>query len=196
LVEDAPVRVPDAIEPIVAYRMWVYLLGYERAELRPINSSAGGEATGRGGWHGAESGWVVASCLRGSHLPEHTAPAESCTCGFYAVPTLRVLLEGSLLADCVERVSRTTELGIASGVVLGRVKLAGTVVEHEYAYRAGRARIRELIPISGTERTVRRLGARLGLPVGRPVARPLWPGPRGPSAVRMRLKQWVRLDAA
>lgn len=50
--------------------------------------------------------------------------------------------------------------------VLGRVLLAGKVIEHAEGYRAERARIAELIPVKGTEGTVARLAAALGLPMG------------------------------
>jgi hypothetical protein len=54
-------------------------------------------------------------------------------------------------------------------VVLGRVELAGKVIEHEWGYRAERARIAELIPFRGTEQSVMILAARLGLPISEPV---------------------------
>lgn len=91
----------------------------------------------------------------------HVAPAENCSCGFYAVTTLQVLFWGTL---------GWMSAGDTDSKVLGRVELAGKIIEHEYGYRAERARIAELIPIQGTERDVMRLGARLGLPVGHSVA--------------------------
>jgi hypothetical protein len=63
-------------------------------------------------------------------------------------------------------------LGSASGLVMGRVELAGKVIEHEFGYRAERARIVELIPFKGTERSVMILSARVGLPVSEPVDMP------------------------
>jgi len=54
-------------------------------------------------------------------------------------------------------------------VVLGRIELAGKVIEHEWGYRAERARIAELIPFRGTEQSVMILAARLGLPISEPV---------------------------
>jgi hypothetical protein len=72
-------------------------------------------------------------------------------------------------------------------LVLGRVALAGKVIEHEHGYRAERARILELIPIQGTEVSVKHLGALLGLPVGTPVPSiPSGPWPSRPAA-RMRI---------
>jgi hypothetical protein len=57
-------------------------------------------------------------------------------------------------------------------VVLGRVELAGKIIEHEWGYRAERARIAELIPFRGTEQSVMILAARLGLPISEPVDMP------------------------
>jgi hypothetical protein len=59
--------------------------------------------------------------------------------------------------------------GSTSGVVMGRVELAGKIIEHERGYRAERARIAELIPFRGTEQSVMILAARLGLPISEPV---------------------------
>ena len=53
--------------------------------------------------------------------------------------------------------------------VLGRVLLAGKVIEHAQGYRAERARIAELILVRGTEGTVAPLAAALGLPMEAPV---------------------------
>jgi hypothetical protein len=66
---------------------------------------------------------------------------------------------------------RTEQIGpgSTSGVVMGRVELAGKIIEHEWGYRAERARIAELIPFRGTEQSVMILAARLGLPISEPV---------------------------
>jgi hypothetical protein len=123
----------------------------------------------------------------------HVAPDEDFTCGFYAVNCTR-LLAPPILTSVSGR-----HQGIEFGTVLsGRV--GRKIIEHEYGYRAERARIAELIPIRGTERTVMRLGARLGLPLGRPVAAnytppnpgPTDPAPRGPSTPRQRVGDWVQ----
>jgi hypothetical protein len=54
----------------------------------------------------------------------------------------------------------------SDGAVLGRVLLAGKVIEHETGYRAERARIGELIPTTTDAGTTLALASRLGLPVG------------------------------
>jgi hypothetical protein len=95
------------------------------------------------------------------------------------------------------------------GVVLGRVQLAGKIIEHQFGYRAERARIAELLPVHGIERSVIRLAALLGLPIGPPVASPIvWepvmrgpglpprdPPPTSPSSPALRVKEWVRPGA-
>jgi hypothetical protein len=48
-------------------------------------------------------------------------------------------------------------------VVLGRVLLSGKVIEHDFGYRAERARIAELIPFRSTERSIMVLADRLGV---------------------------------
>jgi hypothetical protein len=54
---------------------------------------------------------------------------------------------------------------LAPGVVLGRVELAGKVIECSLGYRAERARIAELISIAGDRRSAAELALRLGLPL-------------------------------
>jgi hypothetical protein len=53
-------------------------------------------------------------------------------------------------------------------LVIGRVDLAGKVIEHDFGYRAERARIAELIPAAGAERAALRVANRLGLRLGAP----------------------------
>jgi hypothetical protein len=55
-------------------------------------------------------------------------------------------------------------------VILGRVELAGKVIECSTGFRAERARIVELTPVVGTEGEAMRLANRLGLPMTAPVA--------------------------
>jgi hypothetical protein len=69
-----------------------------------------------------------------------------------------------LVPELVSIISKS--LLLAQIHVLGRVLLAGKVIEHDEGYRAERARIAELIPVKGTERTVELLAAALGLPMG------------------------------
>ena len=52
-----------------------------------------------------------------------------------------------------KHMDRAGKVGIDQ-VVLGRVALSGKVIEHDFGYRAERARIAELIPFRGAERSV------------------------------------------
>jgi hypothetical protein len=190
-----PDRIPDGIEPIVGYRMWGYTSAGGRVELHSLRcmTPAGGCP-----WEAVASHWVVASCeillaLKGligelekeRFRTAHEVPGDECQCGFYAMSSLR-----GLLAEADPRYLHH------EGAVLGRVALAGKVIEHEHGYRAERARILELIPIQGTEVSVKRLGDLLALPVGRSV--PLFPeGPRPSSpAARVRISlPWAAVVA-
>src|SRR6266576_981929 len=158
-------RIPDGIDPIVGYRAWYYEIGPRGARLHPLIQRGSGVAAGASDWDGASWWWVKATCSRGA-ASWHVAPEEECTCGFYAMSTLPPVVSGCGF--------RTAQIGPASnsGVVMGRVELAGKVIEHEWGYRAERARIAELIPFRGTERSVMILAARLGLPISEPVDMP------------------------
>jgi hypothetical protein len=158
-------RVPDGIDPIVGYRAWYYEIGQRGARLHPLIQRGSGVHAGVGDWDGASWSWVTATCSRGA-ASWHVAPEEDCTCGFYAMSTLPPVVSacGFSRAGIVP--------GDTSGVVLGRVELAGKIIEHEWGYRAERARIAELIPFRGTEQSVMILAARLGLPISEPVDMP------------------------
>jgi hypothetical protein len=142
--------IPDGIEPISGYRVWSYDLRDKLAPLHSITCSRSLICP----WTRAGSGWVEATCTA-DHTGQHTAPAEGCSCGIYAMasvdPTF-VLLSSS-------------ESYNGTGHVLGRVDLAGKIIEHECGYRAERARIAELVPIRGATRDVIFLANRLGVPV-------------------------------
>ena len=189
-------RIPDGIEPMVGFRMWLYTLHRFQPQLHPINSL--GHATGPSPWEGAESGWVVASCAAGPVDPEHV-PGWSCTCGFYATKNLAQFYKAIALVDLPPR-----EDGVKLGWIFGRVELAGKIIEHDYGYRAQRARIAELNPVEGDERNGSHLAALLGLPIADPVpvpAMPLspnppWSPPDGPSTPRLRVREWVQDQAA
>jgi hypothetical protein len=180
--------IPDGIAPIVAYRAWTYGVGDRFGTLGPISMRG---ANGVSVWDGAGSSWVVASCHKADPLVEelawamalHRAPDEGCACGFYAVKDLSLL---QMLA------------GDSSGYVLGRVKLAGKIVEHEFGYRAELARIVELFPWRGAEHLVSRLALRIGVAVGDSVA-PFAdmppdhdPSDHDPSSPRRPMRTWVR----
>lgn len=149
-------RVPDAIEPLSAYRAWFYSIEGRTARLYPVSGQTG--PSGRSAWDGAGASWVTASCsISGS--PTHAVPSEGCSCGFYSVKAFELA------------VSHATNLHLMAGtrgrggellqVVLGRILLSGKVIEHDLGYRAERARIAELIPLRGTERSVMVLAHRL-----------------------------------
>jgi hypothetical protein len=167
-------RVPDGITPLVGYRVWQVIEEGGNLVFLPLSNSSRD-------WEGP--GWVSSTCSivpanwvspEGAVVPpegevewtpSHEAPDEDCTCGFYAMKELAPeLLHTASLSDLIERVS-------GSGVrfVLGRVELAGKVIEHERGYRAERARIVELIPLRGTERAVEALARRVGVGVARSV---------------------------
>jgi len=142
-------RVPDAIEPLVGYRAWFFTNNVHGASLL----SLGGSNTA---WEGANRHWVSAACPFGSteresasmraarleqvvwsklgYLPEsgldgppHVIPGEDCSCGFYAMKTLSRVQQLSM------------ELQSGPDLILGRVELAGKVIEHTVGYRAARA---------------------------------------------------------
>jgi hypothetical protein len=154
-MDDPSPRVPDSIEPISAYRAWFYSIEGKTAQLHPIS---GPHTPSRNDvWEGAESNWVTASCaISGS--PTHEVPAEGCTCGFYSLKELDLAKD---LATPLHLM--TMHRGGVGQVVLGRILLSGKVIEHDSGYRAERARVAELIPFVGTERSVMVLANRLGV---------------------------------
>jgi hypothetical protein len=162
-----------------------------------------GHATGPSPWDGAESEWVYASCAADPVDLEHV-PGWSCTCGFYATKTLAPLPTTFHAVTAALAMDPPFEDGVERGWIFGRVELAGKIIEHDYGYRAQRARIAELNPVEGDERNNSRLAALLGLPIGDPVPvfeMPLFPNlpwtpPDGPSTPRLRVKDWVQDQAA
>jgi DNA-binding CsgD family transcriptional regulator len=182
--EASAARTPDGIEPLVGYRMWQYARRSGRGRLHSLNCSGRRWRFDSCPWEGAESSWVVASCTLHDR-PSHVAPAENCSCGFYAMKTLEGLFWEML-----------NWMSAEDGKVLGRIELAGKIIEHEHGYRAEKARIAELIPVQGTERDVMRLATRLGLPTGQPVApRVFEPTPSSEVAMRVLIVDEVRLRA-
>jgi hypothetical protein len=151
--------IPDGIEPLSGYRLWAYEIGGRQASLHSITCG------GRQGcpW-GVGTGWVTASCAMKDD-PRHVTPSEDCSCGIYAVPTISALFAQGF----------PVENGDGTGFVMGRVELAGRIVEHEFGYRAEKARIAELVPLEGCTRDVRRLASRLGLPIAPAVSWPEFP---------------------
>jgi hypothetical protein len=157
-----PERIPDGIEPLSGFRVWRYVLRGREAELHSLTCGAMDGCP----WERVPEGWLVASCNVGES-GEHVAPAEDCTCGFYALRSLRALRDSDELIGAAFTTS--------GRAVIGRVELAGKVIEHTHGFRAERARITELIPFDGHASDVIRLGDRLGLPIGKLVPAPqLW----------------------
>jgi hypothetical protein len=130
-------RIPDGIEPIVAIRAFRYDV---RADP-PGLFSLGGT-----GLCWSRRGWTRATCWICTLPPyrdrDHPAPKELCSCGLYALkPNSRSL---SLLRP-LKKAAWTD----GKGFVVGRVQLAGKVIEHELGYRAEMARVVELSPVRG-----------------------------------------------
>lgn len=148
-------QAPDLIEPIVAYRAWRFAMGETRAYLLSVGGCEADD------WVGAEHGWVISSC-RMPPVTDHPAPDEGCACGFYAIKTPDA---GGVLDAVV--MAQLPSAGLeGTGLVFGRVHLAGKVIEHRFGYRAERARIAELIPTSTDGGVTAVLASRLGLAVG------------------------------
>jgi hypothetical protein len=151
-MDDPSPRIPDSIEPITAYRGWFYSIEGRAAHLY----SLAGISTAND-WEGAGATWVTASCPM-FDSPMHEVPAEGCGCGFYSLKQLDHAVSYAGIDHLM------TIQGQAPGrVVLGRILLSGKVIEHESGYRAERARIAELIPFRGTERSIMVLAHRLGV---------------------------------
>jgi hypothetical protein len=156
-MDDPSSRIPDAIEPIGAYRAWFYSIQGRTARLHPLSAPI----QSGNGWEGAGSTWVTATCpLFGS--TDHEVPEEGCSCGFYSLKALDFAVARTGMLHLMAR-HRGGQGIWHDPVVLGRVLLSGKVIEHDFGYRAERARIAELIPFRGTERSVMVLADRLGV---------------------------------
>jgi hypothetical protein len=163
-------RAPDGITPLVGYRLWRIEDPYGEPAFLPLTRPTPE-------WTGATRGWVSASCLFGpgpsvldafGWVPiPHRVPHERCRCGFYAMK--------ELAPDLVVAASQPAQPGMEGVFVLGRVELAGKVIEHDRGYRAERARIVELIPVRPEQRVARSIARRTGIPLGRPVRVPRTP---------------------
>ena len=170
--------VPDAIEPLTAFRAWRHVPNDSRAQLHPM-ARRPGEV-----W--LPNAWTEARCLAGglsayvrrSHAVEpHAAPHEGCTCGLYGMRTLD---------DLVDELSTLGLRALSSaGIVVGRVELAGKVVEHELGYRAQYGRVVELLSAPGVLEVPFAAAAQYGVPVSDDLRPALersahGPGPRRP----------------
>jgi hypothetical protein len=139
------VRVPDAIEPITALRVW-------RADLFLRLHSLNDEVQ----WQPDE--WAVAHCP----WTKHKAPHEACTCGLYAAKHLDL----AMALAAVVLTSTSPEDSMPTTAIVGRVQLAGKVIEHAQGYRAEHARVVEVLPIEGRGRLTESVAARFGVAVG------------------------------
>jgi hypothetical protein len=164
-------RVPDGIVPLVGYRLWRVEPDSDEPVFFALTHSSAD-------WFGATRGWVSARCPIGCDpdltgdaavhfaIP-HVVPGERCSCGFYAMKELDPQL--------VVTASQPATFGMEGVLVLGRVELAGKVIEHDRGYRAERARIVELIPVRPEQRVVKAIARRAGVPVSSPVRVPREP---------------------
>jgi hypothetical protein len=177
-------RIPDAIEPIVGYRIWGYALVMERSWLRSLTSAECFLCSGEGAWDTAGWSWTLASCSDVDLGVDLEIPGEECKCGFYAMDTMaRLLEEAEDIGDFPSLIDRgrlkcpdhsfLSDVRVQIGIVAGRIQMAGKIIEHQHGFRAERARIVELFPIEGTEPCVRVLGAQLRVPIGPPVRLPV-----------------------
>ena len=130
-------QAPDGIVPLVGYRLWRVKDEDDEPAFFPLNDRTPD-------WSGATHGWVSASCrvlpdlsgvlsvspdgeLVEDVLIPHRVPGEDCTCGFYAMKELNpqlLLLRPS---------PAPTSISPKVRYVLGRVELAGKIIEHASA---------------------------------------------------------------
>jgi hypothetical protein len=152
----ADLPVPDAVEPIVAYRTWT-------AESDLLLHS-GYDAT----WPPGE--WMVAACAGA-----HTAPDEHCSCGLYSLRGLDSLhtsinvflaLDSEPGAPAPTRGTGPSQPLEWPSPVVGKVHLAGKVIEHEDGYRSERARLVEILPVEPFRREHELIAQRYRVPVG------------------------------
>ena len=138
--EPTPVddRVPDGIEPISAFRLWI---AEADGRLHSLND--------RSAWE--PGAWTVAQCP----IEHHSAPHGGCSCGLYAAKERNYVLH----------LARRFLPGAAATVV-GRVELAGKVIEHDYGYRAERARIAEVFTVEGAGDWAEVVARRYDVPIG------------------------------
>ena len=162
-------RTPDGITPLVGYRCWTLSIGPGHRALRSLNGQIVRQVNLDEPLGQRADPWLVARCL----TRDHAAPEESCACGFYALKSWASL--GSFLPFAVPRAMLYTggaEPRVAAFPVMGRVDLAGKIIEHDLGYRAERMRITELRACAGTEPAVRRFARRIGVPVGESIPDP------------------------
>ena len=154
-------RAPDAIEPITAYRVWLADRAGNLSSLGP-----------RRAW--PPETWMQAEC----RFTPHDAPVAGCSCGIYAKKDLDGVVALSIRMfpwmwssanrGAARALTPTTLLRKRVGI-LGKVELAGKVIEHDGGYRAERARIAEIVALPGFARWTEAVSKRYGVPVGDPI---------------------------
>lgn len=165
--ENAPA--PDFIEEIEAWRAWDAILSVREAFAEHVDYSAWLPELGllpieyqtRVGLHSVSNagrflswptdGWLEATCNFAHQYGyldpgrEAHAPEEGCTCGIYALASVRELgVQGYLRRHPGFWGGGGGEGSSVPVRVHGRVGLAGKVIEGERGYRAARARILEV----------------------------------------------------
>lgn len=133
--------IPDRLECTLAWRAWAV------TPEGVLTSLAWNTA-----WPAEEA--LVATC----NANKHSAPAEECGCGIYATRD-----EASL-----KKAIRGHWWWPKRGVVIGQVYLWGTIIEHDWGFRAQRAYPRELRVYDWTDEiTAQKLEATYKVPVHR-----------------------------
>lgn len=145
--------------PLIGYRLWKLAAARGHRMLVSMNGDVAVDVSIEDPWLDQRPRWLTARCLSGRRAL-HPAPAEGCTCGFYAVKSLFTL--GALFAFPFQL--REPEDSLI--MVGGQVEMAGKVIEHDLGYRAERIRIAELLPFEGSEDVVERFARRVGVHVG------------------------------
>jgi len=135
----------ERAEPIRAYRAWRHRPPAQSARLE----SFGGQTT----W--TPKRWMRAECKVMRAMGTHAAPASGCSCGIYATKDLALVAGLRLLAV----------VGNETSVMIGIVELAGTIIEHDFGYRAEYARVAALLPRPGQESAAEWIAAVYGVPV-------------------------------
>ena len=153
-------RAPDGFVPLIGYRLWKLATAPGHRMLVSMNGDVAIDVSIEDPWLDQRPRWLTARCLSGRRAL-HLAPAEGCTCGFYAVKSLFTL--GAMFAFSFQLRDPEDSDPIMVG---GRVEMAGKVIEHDLGYRAERLRIAELLPFEGSEHVVGRFARRVGVHVG------------------------------
>jgi hypothetical protein len=119
--------VPDAIEPFVGWRAWMYWPIYQPGKTPTIVSLTRYNPCWRPGVP------MVATCTYGGHEP----PGAGCSCGVHALASPH---DGRWPFGEYELLQWSISL-----VLIGRVALWGRVIEGEYGWRAQYAYPREFV---------------------------------------------------